>query len=518
MARTAALPMEGTPVPIPSLPSLTVSKTAPRGTDVLVVGLAGSGAYGVPDAVDKAYLKKHGLPVGDLAVQIGGKAKPGTAVVLSSAGDGPRLVVCGVAEGEPTPEDLRRAAGVGVRKARELAGDGSVAVAVSLGADQPEWVQAVAEGALLGSYRYVPISAKPGSENNGGGSVSSLAVVTPAAGKGGVSGVGAEAATVAEAVTAARHWVNLPPNLLYPATFADEVRALVKDTRITVEVLDEKALARGGYGGILAVGGGSSRPPRLVQLSYAPRGAKAHLALVGKGVTFDSGGLNLKPGDSMYTMRCDMAGAAAVLAATYAIAKLGLKVKVTAYGCLVENLPSDTAYRPSDVLTMYGGTTVENGNTDAEGRLVLADALVRASADQPDLLVDVATLTGACVIALGERTAGLMTTDDTTADRVLDAAEAAGEDLWQLPIPRETRAKLDSKVADLRSTGGGDRTGGALLAAAFLREFVTDGLSWAHVDIAGPAFNDGQPYGHTPNGGTGFSVRTLVALARSLAG
>ncbi len=324
------------------------------------------------------------------------------------------------------------------------------------------------------------------------------------------------ASTIAAAVLTAREWVNIPPNLLYPETFADAVKGLVKDTKVSYEVLDGPALAKAGYGGLLAVGGGSARPPRLVRLSYKPKGATRHLALVGKGITFDSGGLNLKPGDSMYTMKCDMAGAAAVLAATHAIARLGLAVQVTAYGALAENLPSDTAYRPSDVLTIYGGKTVENGNSDAEGRLVMADALARANEDHPDLVVDVATLTGACMVALGDRTAGLMATDDETADLVLDAAEAAGEDFWQLPIPRETRGKLDSKVADLKSTGG-DRYGGALVAAAFLREFVTPGTSWAHLDIAGPAFLDGKPYGYVSAGGTGVGVRTLVALARSMA-
>ena len=217
----------------------------------------------------------------------------------------------------------------------------------------------------------------------------------------------------------------------------------------------------------------------------------------------------------MYTMKCDMAGAAAVIAAVKAIAELGLRVKVTAYASLAENLPSDTSYRPSDVLTMYGGKTVENGNTDAEGRLVMADAIARASEDTPDLIVDVATLTGAAIVALGDRTAGLMASDDDTADRLLDAAEAAGEDLWQLPIPKHIRGKLDSKVADIRSTAGGDRAGGALVAAAFLREFVGEGIAWAHLDIAGPAWTDGGS-GYISPGGTGFGVRTLVALGRSL--
>jgi leucyl aminopeptidase len=292
---------------------------------------------------------------------------------------------------------------------------------------------------------------------------------------------------------------------------------------VTVRVKDERALVREGFGGIVGVGQGADHPPRLVELRYRPAGgsrgggkdAAGEVVLVGKGITFDSGGLNLKPAEGMYTMKCDMAGAAAVLAATWGIAQLGLKIKVTAYGALAENLPSATAYRPSDVLTMYGGKTVENGNSDAEGRLVMADALARSAEDKPDLVVDVATLTGACVIALGERTTGLMSNDEETASRLLDAAEAAGENLWQLPIPKEIRGKLDSKVADLRSVSG-DRWGGALVAAAFLREFVPENTPWAHLDIAGPSFGD-KEYGYVSPGGTGVGVRTLIALARSLA-
>ncbi|MFP5282732.1 MAG: leucyl aminopeptidase, partial [Actinomycetes bacterium] len=441
-------------------------------------------------------------------------AKPaaGTIRTLPITAEGQRVLVVGLGGGAPTPEDLRKAAGAGVRESVALAGDTPVSVTVALGADEPETALAVAEGALLGSYRYAGVSSR--TPDTGG--VDAVTVLVPGDLVKTAGSVIGQARAVAQAVLIAREWVNVPPNLLYPESFTEEVRGLARDGRLSLEVLDEKALARDGYGGLLAVGGGSSRPPRMVRLSYAPRGARTHLALVGKGITFDSGGLNLKPGDSMYTMKCDMAGAAAVLAATHAIATLGLKVQVTAYGALAENLPSDTAYRPSDVLTIYGGTTVENGNTDAEGRLVLADGIVRAGQDRPDLLVDVATLTGACIVALGDRTVGLMASEDDTADRVLDAAEAAGETLWQLPIPVEIRPKLDSKVADLRSTSG-ERGGGALVAAAFLRHFVPDGMAWAHLDIAGPAWNDGAPYGYVSTGGTGASVRTLIALARSLA-
>ena len=491
-------------MPTPHLPSLVIATTVPRNTDLLVVGLGDTGLREVPDAVERAFGKRFGVRVAEMATALGAKTEAGHCRTLPAAGDGPRILVVGLGPGDPTPEGLRRAAGEGVRHATGLAGETTLSVAIAFGTSEPEQAQAVAEGAALGGYRYTPISAKPPARSG----VDSVTVVHTGAGD------AAAAASVAEAVAVARDWVNVPANLLYPETFADQVRQLVKDSKIAIEVLDEKALATGGYGGLTAVGGGSARPPRLVRLTYAPRGATFHLVLVGKGITFDTGGLNLKPGDSMYTMKCDMAGAAAVLAATYAIAKLGLKIKVTTYGALAENMPSGTSYRPSDVLTIYGGTTVENGNSDAEGRLVLADALARGCEDQPDLIVDVATLTGACVVALGDRVSGLMATDDDTADRLLDAAEAAGEDLWQLPIPKETRAKLDSKVADLKSTG--DRYGGALLAAAFLREFVTEGTPWAHLDIAGPAFHEGQPFGYVSPGGTGVAVRTLVTLARSL--
>ncbi|GAB3755727.1 leucyl aminopeptidase [Microlunatus parietis] len=496
-------------MPAPTLPSIDLAKTLPRSCDVLIVGLGGAGAIAVPEAIERAQTKRYGVSVTDLARSVGAKSDEGKTAILPAAGDGPRLLIIGLGDSDPTPEGLRKLAGAAVRQAGGLAEEASLSIALALPAEDPETLQAIAEGALLGSYRYQPISSKVATAQ-----IDQLTVINDAK----LTGTGPlldRARTIAAAVAQAREWVNLPPNLLYPDSLAEDARALVRDARVTVEVLDDKALQKGGYGGIMAVGGGSSRPPRLVRYGYTPRGAKAHLALVGKGITFDSGGLNLKPGDSMYTMKSDMAGAAAVLAAVSAIARLGLRVTVTAYAALAENLPSDTSYRPSDVLTMYGGKTVENGNTDAEGRLVMADALVRAGEDKPDLIVDVATLTGACVVALGNRTSGLMATDDETADRVLDAAEAAGESFWQLPIPAEFRAKLDSKVADLRSTAT-DRAGGALTAAAFLREFVAEGVSWAHLDIAGPSFNSGEPYGYTPAGGTGVAVRTLIALAEAM--
>ena len=501
---------EKDPVPNAALPSITAAASLPKEADLLVVGLAdasdGPVLVGVPDELDKAWAKRHGTSLLESAQSMGAAAKPGTTVVLPGQ---PGLVVTGIGGVDVTPEQVRRAAGNAVRAAAKVAGDRTLAVALSFEAIEPEVLRGVAEGALLGAYGYAKETRQEAKRPLG-----SLVVVSPA--KDAKAHVD-EATVVATAVCRARDWVNTPPNALYPETFADAARALARDARLDVEVLDEKALARGGYGGILGVGGGSSRPPRLVRIEYNPRGAKTHLALVGKGITFDTGGLNLKPADGMITMKCDMAGAAAVIAAVRAIADLKLKVRVTAYAAMAENMPSGTAYRPSDVLTMYGGKTVENANSDAEGRLVMADALVRAGEDNPDLVVDVATLTGACVVALGERVAGLMASDDETADDLLDAAEASGEAFWQLPIPEEIRDNLKSEVGDLASSGK-SRYGGALTAAAFLQSFVPEGNRWAHLDIAGPAWNGGGPYDYVPTGGTGSGVRTLISLARQLAG
>jgi leucyl aminopeptidase len=280
-------------------------------------------------------------------------------------------------------------------------------------------------------------------------------------------------------------------------------------------VLDEKALKKAGYGGILGVGQGSSQPPRLVKLTYrASRGAQ-HLALVGKGITFDSGGLSLKPAQSMEAMKSDMGGAAAVIAAMTAIARLKPDVNVTGWAPMAENMPSGSAQRPSDVLRIYGGKTVEVLNTDAEGRLVLADAIARASEDRPDLIVDIATLTGAQLVALGSRTTGVMSNDDGARDRILAASRRAGEAMWPMPLPPELRKSMDSEVADIANIG--DKYGGMLVAGLFLKYFVGEGLTWAHLDIAGPAFNQPTAHGYTPQGGTAAGVRTLVALAEDLA-
>jgi leucyl aminopeptidase len=288
---------------------------------------------------------------------------------------------------------------------------------------------------------------------------------------------------------------------------------LAEAAGLQVEILDEKALESAGYGGIVGVGKGSSRPPRLIRLTHA--GGAKKVALVGKGITFDTGGISIKPAANMQDMTSDMGGAAAVIAATIAAAKLRLPVTVTATVPMAENMPSATAQRPGDVLTQYGGTTIEVINTDAEGRLVLADAIVRACEDDPDYLIDVATLTGAQLVALGTRTPGVMGTDEFR-DRVARISQAAGENGWPMPLPVELRADLNSKVADLANVSP-HRFGGMLVAALYLREFVAEGVQWAHLDVAGPAYNTGSPFGYISKGGTGVPVRTLIAVLDEIA-
>ena len=287
---------------------------------------------------------------------------------------------------------------------------------------------------------------------------------------------------------------------------------------VDVTVLDEKALAEGGYGGILGVGQGSVRPPRLVRLDYAPTGADRHIALVGKGITFDTGGLSLKPPASMVGMKYDMCGAATVLAVVRAAALLRLPVRVTGWMCIADNMPSGSAIRPGDVLRTLGGTTVEVLNTDAEGRLVLADGLVAASREQPDVIVDVATLTGAITVALGTRHAGVMGDDEAVA-RYLAAAERVGELAWPLPLPAHMEDELDSPIADLLNAKVGDPAGGSLFAGLFLQRFVgrvsededSPRIPWVHLDIAGVGMNKGAAYGFTDKGPTGAAVRSMIA-------
>ncbi|MDR4532441.1 leucyl aminopeptidase [Glutamicibacter sp. PS] len=408
-------------------------------------------------------------------------------------------------------ELLRRAAG---SAARQLS---NVSTAVfSLPAETTARVSAVAEGIALGAYRYENYRAASKSSKP---TLSEAQIATERSADKDLVEVLKHAAAIGRAVRGTRDLINAPANELYPESFASAVKEYAKSLPLKVTVYDEKKLAKDGFGGLLGVGGGSNRPPRLVKVEYAPAKAAKHLALVGKGITFDTGGISIKPASGMHAMKSDMSGAAAVFQSICAVAELGLDVKVTAWLCLAENMPGGKATRPGDVITMYGGKTVEVLNTDAEGRLVMGDGLVAASEEHPDVVIDIATLTGAQMLALGLRTAGVMGTE-SVRDALIEASNTVGELAWPMPIPEQLRPSLDSEVADLANIG--ERMGGMMTAAAFLQEFVgeVDGqqIPWAHIDFAGPAFNEGSAWGYTPKNGTGSQVRTLVQYAATLAG
>jgi leucyl aminopeptidase len=430
----------------------------------------------------------------------GASGRPDEVVKIPTLGraEFPLVVATGLGS-EPDDEALRRGVGAALR---ELTGKRRVHLAL----DGP--VGVLAEGAALGAYTFTTYKSEPDKAK--------LRTVTVGASNDARAKQELRhAAALTDAVAFVRDLVNTPPNDLYPASFAARVEERSGKNGPQVEVLDERGLKRGGFGAILAVGSGSARPPRLVRVAHRPARPVASVALVGKGITFDSGGLNIKTAN-MHWMKSDMGGAAAVIAATFACAALRLPVEVVATVPMAENMPSGAAYRPSDVITMRGGRTVEVADTDAEGRLVLADAIVRAAEDDPDYLIEASTLTGAQLVALGTRVIGAMG-EDGWRDRVTAAGNAVGESVWAMPIPAELRPALDSSVADLTSLTG-ERWGGMLVGGAFLGDFVPDGLPWVHLDIAGPAFNQGSAWGYTPKGGTGAAVRTIVAAVESVAG
>jgi leucyl aminopeptidase len=494
-------------------------------TDAIVIGIA-RGSDGKPvlapgsEAVDTA-LKRRLLAT---LVSLGASGKAGEChrVATFGATAAPLVVAVGLGvaprRGRPfKAEALRRGAGAAVRS---LAGSRRVTLSLPIASDD-ETLRAVAEGALLGAYEY--LRYRTSSLENHQPPVESITVLVTDVKARTAKAALVRAQIVAEAVCDTRDLVNTPPSDLHPKEFAEFAAAKAKEHNLDIEILDEKTLKKGGYGGILGVGQGSVNPPRLVRVAYRHPKAKTTIALVGKGITFDSGGLSLKPSASMDWMKSDMGGAAAVVNALVAIARLKLPINVTGWAPLAENMPSGSAQRPSDVLTIYGGKTVEVLNTDAEGRLVLADALVRASEEQPDLIVDAATLTGAQLVALGTHTSAVMANTDDLRNQVVDAAGRAGEQMWPMPLPPELRKSLDSAVADIANMG--DSFGGMLVAGMFLKDFVgnregqspAEQIPWAHLDIAGPAFNQGSPYGYTPKGGTGAAVRTFVQLAEDLA-
>jgi leucyl aminopeptidase len=476
-------------------------------------------ATGIPDP----------LTVGSVSVDVdldrglgerrGFTGKAGRTLVALGSGEAPSVVYVGCGAAETSNLDtVRRAAAAFVR----AAGRSGTAVFVlppgltgTTGTDADQRAaQAVAEGAVLASYRFVGHKSE-----DDGGRIARLVVMGSGIDPGAAAEGIARGSRIARAVSLARDLVNEPPSSMTPrrlAAVADE--QLGAQPQVTLEVWDEQRIADERLGGLLGVARGSAEPPRLLRATYEPAnpvevdGRVPHVVLVGKGITFDSGGLSLKTPGGMETMKTDMSGAAAVVAAVSACADLGIRVRVTAVAPVTENMPGGRAIKPGDVLTIRNGNTIEVLNTDAEGRLVLADGLSLAAELQPDAIIDLATLTGACVVALGTSVAGLFGTDDDLNQRVEAASARAGEPTWPLPMPEAYKKHIESDIADMKNIGKAGQAG-AIAAALLLARFVDD-VPWVHLDIAGPARSDEED-GVNTKGGTGFGVRTLLELLDS---
>ncbi len=479
--------------------------------DLLVVGLVSTNTKG-GIAIESGDLALDSKSLLASLLEMGATGKV-DEVTKMPGGPARLMVFTGLGSKSSTysHESLRRAAG---SAARALAGNAGATFA--LPTRDLAAVNAVAEGAALGAYVFNEFRGS--SKDDHKSALKSATIFSKLAGKSEAKAIITRASIIAKYTHLVRDLVNTPPSHLYPETFTKKLAASFKaagglKAGLKITIWDEKQLKSQGFGGIIGVGQGSAKPPRLLHISYTPKAKNVkRFAFVGKGITFDTGGLNLKAGLGMETMKCDMSGAAAVCAATLAVAELALPVAIECWAPLAENMPSDTATRPSDIITIYGGKTVEVLNPDAEGRLVLADGLMKAqsSKNKLDGIIDVATLTGAQVVALGTRTGAVMTNNQSFSDAFIAIAKETGEQFWPMPLPVELRASLDSAVADLANIG--DKNGGMMVAGLFLKEFVSDDLPWLHLDIAGPAFNEGKPYGYTPVGGTGVSMRSLVRL------
>lgn len=479
--------------------------------EVLVLGLASTNSSG-GIAIESGDLAVDTKAILASLIEMG--ATGAADEVIKTPGATIRMMVftgLGKKSNNYSPEVLRRAAGAA---SRALAGTSAATFALS--SNTIESVAAVAEGAALGSYLFNEFLGKSKADQKP--ALKTITIYSKFAGKTEASDAIARATIIADYTFLVRDLINTPPSHLTPDTFTKKIAAAFKTAGglkagLRMSILDEKELKAQGFGGIIGVGQGSANPPRLLHISYTPKGAiKKRFAFVGKGITFDTGGLNLKPGLGMEAMKSDMSGAAAVCAATLAIAALKLPIAIETWAPLAENMPSDTATRPSDIITIFGGKTIEVLNPDAEGRLVLADALVKAQASKNKLdgIIDVATLTGAQVIALGTRTSAVMTNNEDFSTEFLAAATKSGEQFWPMPLPIELRESLDSPVADMANRG--DKNGGMLVAGLFLREFINPELPWLHLDIAGPAFNTAKAHGYTPVGGTGIALRSLVTM------
>lgn len=469
-------------------PRFVAAPNVPKGVQVL----------GVPVYTDLSTPPSAGAEVHrDFLAQRRFEGKPGQSLALL-ADDGGTVVALGVGDRDAVSADDVRKAGAAL--AREAGSATRIATTLAVSTGDPELAAAAVEGIGLAAYRY------GGSPKAKESRVEQVTVV------GARQDVVARGQAAVDATCRAREWINMPPRDLTPREFSRRAKEAASSVDVEIDVWDENRIEQERLGGLMGVAAGASEPPRLMRLEYRPAKPRATLALVGKGITFDSGGLSLKTAAGMMTMKDDMGGAAAVICATIAIAELGLPVRVTAWVAATENMPGGRAIHPGDVLTARNGKTIEVLNTDAEGRLILADALSLAVEQEPDAIIDVATLTGGQVVALGHGMAGVMGTDPALIRRVIEAGAAAGEPTWELPLHDDYRKHLDSEVADMKNVTG-DTAASAIMAGLLLKEFTGD-RPWAHLDIAGPSWSEGDEDWLTP-GGTGWGTRTLIELARS---
>lgn len=485
--------------------AIEISEESPAAVacDALVVGARSGDPFelvGPGPAIDEAmeghlrsYLESEGF-----------EGKPGEVVVLPSFGRIEAETVAVTGLGAPDDQGASAVRRASAAAARHLSRRSVVASAVHSDRDGEGGggaAAASAEGYVLGSYRFTAYKSEAGARKLE--RVLLLGAPSDAIDRG---------VAYASATTLARDLVNEPGSELTPDALAAKAREVAAETGLVCTVWDEAEMAKRSFGGVLGVGRGASNPPRMIQLHHKPEGAVGKLALVGKGVTFDTGGLSLKDAKQMEEMKTDMSGAAAVLGAMSMLHHLDAAVEVTAYIPATENMPGPAAIKPGDVITHYGGTTSEVLNTDAEGRLILADALALASEEEPDAIVDLATLTGSIMIALGRTCSGLFANDDALASELIAAGETAGERYWRMPLLDDYKKELESEIADLKNIG--TRYGGSIFAALFLDRFVSKGHAWAHLDIAGTARTEATT-DETPRGATGFGARTLLAWIES---
>ncbi|QYH19470.1 leucyl aminopeptidase [Corynebacterium aquatimens] len=499
MAFDISLPARGTTV------SIDFASEAPQDAARLIPVARGEDGLELPVTA----LAAEGIL--DALATVGATGKAGETVRVLV--DGALYISLGLGDADEIDDEaVRRAFGAG---ARSLSGVTAAAVSTEFG------VGPVVEGLLLGGYAYNGLKSlaeekssarekSTAAEKDEDTQVTVTLVGRPGDGDA-EEDVRDEIAfyeTIAESVNLARDLVNTPANFLYPESYAAIISEVAQEVGLEVEVFEEDKLRELGFGGILAVGAGSQRAPRLVHLTWNPEGAETKVALVGKGITFDTGGISLKPGAKMEDMISDMGGSAAQFAAIVAAARIGVDLRIDAWLPLAENMPSGSATRPGDVITHYGGKTCEVLNTDAEGRLVLADAIARACEDKPEYLIEAATLTGAQLVALGTRTTAVMGSDEFR-DLVAEVGQLVGEPAWPMPLLEEQEEELKSPSADLRNIHNA-RTGGMCFAGLYLSQFVPEETEWVHMDIAGPAWNGGSAYGYTPKRATGAPVRTIV--------